>query len=336
MAVNQPIHSSAEIGVPAVAVSGTPTVGQILTATSGTAADWQGAGAGAVSSVFGRTGAIVPTIGDYTAAQVTNAADKASASAQAFTAVVSSSAFLANGGTGAASQMRIVGANATGAPASGTWQQGDLAVAYNGHVFVCTVAGTPGTWVDAGSVGNLVTSVFGRAGAVVLTAADVEGLFTAANQVFQGTGIGTGALVIPAGFEIAYDQITSTVNVTGTSAGSPTAIISGTAHTYENVPYLFTFFTVYLQPPSTTGGYITVTLTEDGSDIGRIAFSQNDVSGGQGEVSIVGQIRFTPSAGSHTFGITSYVSSTTGTPEVRAGAGGADVNPPAFLRITKC
>lgn len=37
-----------------------------------------------VSSVFGRTGAVVATTGDYTAAQVTNAADKASASAQVF------------------------------------------------------------------------------------------------------------------------------------------------------------------------------------------------------------------------------------------------------------
>lgn len=38
-----------------------------------------------VTSVFGRTGAVVATSGDYTAAQVTNAADKSSASAQVFT-----------------------------------------------------------------------------------------------------------------------------------------------------------------------------------------------------------------------------------------------------------
>lgn len=40
---------------------------------------------GSVSSVFGRTGAVVAATNDYTAAQVTDAADKSSASAQNFT-----------------------------------------------------------------------------------------------------------------------------------------------------------------------------------------------------------------------------------------------------------
>jgi hypothetical protein len=39
----------------------------------------------AVDSVFGRSGAVTAATGDYTAAQVTNAADKASASVQTFT-----------------------------------------------------------------------------------------------------------------------------------------------------------------------------------------------------------------------------------------------------------
>jgi hypothetical protein len=41
-----------------------------------------------VTSVFARAGAVAATTGDYTAAQVTNAADKSSASAQTFTGVV--------------------------------------------------------------------------------------------------------------------------------------------------------------------------------------------------------------------------------------------------------
>lgn len=52
---------------------------------SGTGA---GAGLGLVTSVFTRTGAVTAQTGDYTAAQVTNAADKASALAQAFTAPI--------------------------------------------------------------------------------------------------------------------------------------------------------------------------------------------------------------------------------------------------------
>ncbi len=41
-----------------------------------------------VNSAFGRSGAVVATTGDYTAAQVTNAADKSSASAQNFLGIV--------------------------------------------------------------------------------------------------------------------------------------------------------------------------------------------------------------------------------------------------------
>jgi hypothetical protein len=47
-----------------------------------------------VTSVFGRTGAVVAQTGDYTAAQVTNAADKASGSSQIFTSsVIAGAAF---------------------------------------------------------------------------------------------------------------------------------------------------------------------------------------------------------------------------------------------------
>ena len=59
-------------------VSGTPSAGQVLTATSATSADWQTPGSAAVSSVFTRTGAVVATTGDYTVSQVTGAAPLAS------------------------------------------------------------------------------------------------------------------------------------------------------------------------------------------------------------------------------------------------------------------
>ena len=103
-----------------ISLSGTPSAGQVLTATSGTAASWQtvntGSGSstlsgdtdvliasptnnqvltynsaagkwenqtpstGAVSSVFGRTGSVVAASGDYTVSQVTGAAPLASPS----------------------------------------------------------------------------------------------------------------------------------------------------------------------------------------------------------------------------------------------------------------
>lgn len=42
----------------------------------------------------------------------------------------------------------------TGAPTTGTWKLGQLAYDSTGAVFLCTAAGTPGTWVAAGSSGQ--------------------------------------------------------------------------------------------------------------------------------------------------------------------------------------
>jgi hypothetical protein len=116
---------------------------------------------------------VAPTTGDYTAAQVTNAADKSSGSDQDFTGQVSAPALEANGATGAALPTRLVGSRASGAPISPfAGEVGDLAPDSTGALWICTVAGTPGTWVNAGGAGGAVSSVFGRTGAVVAAAGD--------------------------------------------------------------------------------------------------------------------------------------------------------------------
>jgi hypothetical protein len=92
----------------------------------GTWVDVGGGGGGAVSSVFTRTGAVVAEDGDYYGAMAAALAGSTAAS-------------------------RYVGATTSGAPASGAHSVGDWVIAQNGHVFICTAAGTPGTWVDAGS-----------------------------------------------------------------------------------------------------------------------------------------------------------------------------------------
>lgn len=55
----------------------------------------------------------------------------------------------ASGLTGATAGGRFVGATAAGAPVAGTFAVRDFVVDANGVVWVCTVAGTPGTWVNA-------------------------------------------------------------------------------------------------------------------------------------------------------------------------------------------
>lgn len=58
-----------------------------------------------------------------------------------------------DGGTGVI-EGRYVGATASGAPASGTWALADFVVTQDGHVFICTSGGTPGTWIDASASGG--------------------------------------------------------------------------------------------------------------------------------------------------------------------------------------
>lgn len=57
---------------------------------------------------------------------------------------------------GAVSATRYVGATASVAPVSGTFAAGDFITTLDGKVFICTTAGTPGTWTQVGGGGSAV------------------------------------------------------------------------------------------------------------------------------------------------------------------------------------
>ncbi len=79
----------------------------------------------AITSVFGRTGVVAAVAGDYFGAMPAAL-------------------------TGATQAARFVGATTSGAPVSGTFAVGDVVVARDGKVWVCTTLGSPGTWTDVG------------------------------------------------------------------------------------------------------------------------------------------------------------------------------------------
>ena len=64
---------------------------------------------------------------------------------------ISQEALDATGLPGATAASRYAGATASGAPTTGTFAVGDYVVDQTGKVYVCTVAGTPGTWVTGAS-----------------------------------------------------------------------------------------------------------------------------------------------------------------------------------------
>ena len=61
---------------------------------------------------------------------------------------------LAAGMTGATASSRYVGGTSSGAPVTGTFLAGDFVIDQTGKIFVATVAGSPGTWVQVGAGGG--------------------------------------------------------------------------------------------------------------------------------------------------------------------------------------
>ena len=144
------------------------------------------------------------------------------------------------------------------------------------------------------------------------------------------------APMYPPGYEIGYDQITATVNVTSTTEATPTTVISCAAHVFDGSPVLVSFFTPGLTTPNNAAGdFIRISLFESTTEIGVIAFRETPSSTHVEVGSISGFFRFTPTAGSHTYTIGGSVNSTVGTPAVGAGAGGTGAFVPAFVRFTK-
>jgi hypothetical protein len=124
------------------------------------------------------------------------------------------------GNTGATAAARFVGGTASGAPGSGTFKLGDFVIDQTGVVWICTVAGSPGTWVADGSVAPTLTGV--------VTVGDI-----------QTTAAGTGHIMRCQTNSIARTNTTAknlftlptTATVVGLRIYTPTASNAGTTAT---------------------------------------------------------------------------------------------------------
>lgn len=142
------------------------------------------------------------------------------------------------------------------------------------------------------------------------------------------------------GTEIGYDQITAPVAITATSESAGTAIIACAAHTFDGGEVMVEFFSPSITMPqaASANNFINVSIFEGATELGRLC--EFNLTGPASAVPIfvlpaIGKFRFEPSAGSHTYTITAYVNSTTGTPVISAGAGGTATKLPAYCRFTK-
>jgi hypothetical protein len=117
--------------------------------------------------------------------------------AAAFSSTVGGTVFSASGLTGATAASRYVGATASGAPVSGTFLLGDFVIDQTGKVYVCTTAGTPGTWTQVGGgspsktlIASLATGVTPSAG---LTFSNIPQTYTHLSLDCDLSSAGTGS-----------------------------------------------------------------------------------------------------------------------------------------------
>jgi len=172
-------------------------------ATPGSPGTWQVLG-GALASVFGRTGAVTAQAGDYTAAQVTNAAQTNASNTFAGTQNFS----------GAAHTLPAVTGVAASRPATCTIGEVYFATdaAAGRNWYFCTATNT---WTGTADV---VPSVFGRTGAVTAQAGDYTAAQVGALNDPGSNGIVKRTAANSTGVAVAGDFPTLNQNTTGTAA----------------------------------------------------------------------------------------------------------------------
>jgi len=123
-----------------------------------------------------------------------------------FTGNVTAPAHIASGLTGATAASRYVGATTNGAPTSGTFAVGDFIVDQTSTFWVCTTAGTPGTWwplVEAHMVSRSATATAGPNEVTIFSGSTASQTISAIGSPVDGatwTIINRSSVAVTAGF----------------------------------------------------------------------------------------------------------------------------------------
>jgi hypothetical protein len=123
-----------------------------------------------------------------------------------FTGEVVAPDFKASGLTGATAASRYVGATTNGAPTSGTFAVGDFIVDQTSTFWVCTTAGTPGTWwplIEAHMVSRSATATAGPNEVTIFAGSTASQTISAIGSPVDGatwTIINRSSVAVTAGF----------------------------------------------------------------------------------------------------------------------------------------
>lgn len=158
----------------------------------------------------------------------------------------------------------------------------------------------------------------------------------AAGQVPVASSSAAGAWAYPPGFELAYVEITASVNIVGTSEATATTIVSAGAVTFDGTPVVLEFFSPEVRGDTAAAAdVIQFFIFDSATSQGMLGQWRVGQVTANAETWVYLRRKFTPSAAAHTFSVTAATSATTGTPLVLAGSGGVGNPLPSYVRITK-
>jgi hypothetical protein len=144
-------------------------------------------------------------------------------------------AFTPTGLTGATAATRYAGATTSGAPASGTFAVGDYVVDETGSFWVCTTAGTPGTWKQVGGAAEFASPMTTLGDLIYENATPAAARLaadTSNTRKFLRTQASGGVGQAPAWDTIAAGDVPAlNQNTTGTAAGLSATLAIGSGGT---------------------------------------------------------------------------------------------------------
>lgn len=133
--------------------------------------------------------------------------------------------------------------------------------------------------------------------------------------------------------ELSYQQVTSDVNVTGTTSGTANTVVTADAINFDgSTAVLIEFFSYGVQPVNVVGGQLIIGLFEGSTLVSTVALVQGVSTNPMIVPAHIVQ-RLTPSSGSKTYSIRAWTGS--GTSIVKAGTGSGGAAAPAFVRISR-
>lgn len=150
--------------------------------TGGTPGTWAEMTSNSYGQTLSNKTLTAPTLTGVTTAATINATVLSGSTS------VSSPIHINTGNTGAGVQSRYMGGTAGGAPTSGTFALNDWVVDDTGNMWVCTAAGSPGTWVSVGTPKGIPVAPTSSSASGTATSAGTE-TFDALLGIYQWTAV---------------------------------------------------------------------------------------------------------------------------------------------------